>query len=213
MMKLYIMNGAPNARKCQAVVNHLGLDADIVRMDFFDGSLKQEDYLNINPNGRVPALVDGDLTLFESEAINMYLCTVKSENNTLFSPQLRPQIMQWVFWSVNHYNRHLVSIVWEAIIKPNFLDEAPDETVIEESSKLFHSFAAVLDDHLNDRQFMVGEDWTLADYSIGHLEPFVDALPVDIKKYENIYAFYERLRNNKNWMDSAVPPEKMGRAA
>lgn len=212
-MKLYIVNGSPNARKCQAVVNHLGLNPEIVAMDFFNGSLKQDDYLGINPNGRVPALVDGDLKLFESEAINMYLCTEKSPDHKLFDLKLRPQIVQWIFWSINHYNRHLGAIVWEQVIKPNFFQQETDPAAMKESIEFFEGFAKILDEHLNGRQFMVGDDWTLADYSIGHMEFFIDMLPIDLKKHKNIYAFYERLRDNPHWLATNVPMDQMGKAA
>jgi glutathione S-transferase len=212
-MKLYIVPGSNNARKCQAVASHLGLEPEIIRLDFFTGDLKQPDFLAINPNGKVPALVDGERTLWESEAINMYFCTAKVEETSLFAPADRPEIMQWLFWSVSHFNNNLGGVVWEAVAKPHFMQLPTNEPVLERQMELFHQHAKVLNDHLDGRTFMVGDDWTLADYSIGHIESFVDMLPVEMKQYKNIYAFYERLRENDHWMASAVPMDKLGRAA
>lgn len=210
-MKLYIVPGSNNARKCMAVCNHLGLKPDLIEKDFFEGDLKQEDYLAINPNGKVPTLIDGDMTLWESEAINMYFCTVKVPENSLFEPKVRPQIMQWLFWSGAHYNYSLGQIVWEAIAKPQFMNMPATQAVLDRAIELFHQHAKTLDAHLEGRQFMVGDDWTLADYSIGHIEFFADMVPVDMKQYKNVYAFYERLRANPHWSSTGVPLEQLGR--
>lgn len=212
-MKLYIVPGSNNARKCQAVASHIGLDLEIVEKDFFEGDLRKPDYLEINPNGKVPTLVDEELTLWESEAINMYFCTVKSPDHPLFAPKLRPQIMQWLFWSVCHYNNSLGQIVWEAAAKPKFMNEPTNQDILERFTGLFDQHVQTLDKHLEGRKFMVGDDWTLADYSIGHIEFFVDHLPVDVKQHKNVYAFYERLRENEHWISSAVSMERLGRAA
>ena len=59
-MILYAVNGSPNYRKVQAVLNHLNIDAEVEWMDFFTGELKHDDFLAMNPNGKVPVLKDGD---------------------------------------------------------------------------------------------------------------------------------------------------------
>ena len=213
-MKLYLVYGSPNCCKVEAVVNHLGLKPEIIRKDFFEGDLQKDDFLEINPNGRVPALEDGDFKLWESEAINLYLAN-STEGQTLFPQdmQTRAQILRWTFWSVIHYNRAIAGIAWETIIKPNFFQQDPDMHSVEINKGLLDKFTPVLNEHLDGRTFMVGNDWTLADYSIGHHEPFVDDLPYDFDKFPHIKAFYGRLRQNDNWMNTAVTPEQMGRAA
>ena len=55
LMKLYIIRGAPNARKAEAVVHHLGIELAFVELDILSGEHKKEPYLAINPNGLVPA--------------------------------------------------------------------------------------------------------------------------------------------------------------
>ena len=212
-MKLYIVNGSNNARKCQSVCSHLGLSPEIVRLDFFNGDLQKSDFLKINPNGKVPVLVDGERTLWESEAINIYLCTTKVVDHPLFAPKLRADILRWMFWSIAHYNNNLGGVVWEAVAKPHFLKQEGTPEVLARHTELFHQFAKVLNAHLDGRQYMVGDDWTLADYSIGHIESFVEHVPIDLKQYKNVYAFYDRLRANPHWQSSAVPMDMIGRSA
>ncbi len=213
-MKLYIVPGAPNARKVQAVVKHLGLNPEIIQKDFFTGDMKKEDYLAINPNAKTPALVDGALKLWESEAINIYLASEKARNNTVFDSDQRPDIMRWQFWSVSHYNRWLGDIVWERIVKPVYnLGECNDD-VVTYAMEFFKPFIHVLENHLNGREYMVGTQWTLADYSIAFMEPFIrsELLPFNLSDYPNVQGLYDRMSNNPYWEATAVPPEKMGRA-
>ena len=53
-MKLYTVPISPNCRRAEATVNYLGLDVEVISMDFLSGKLKSEDFLNLNPNGKVP---------------------------------------------------------------------------------------------------------------------------------------------------------------
>ena len=76
----------------------------------------------------------------------------------------------------------------------------------------YHRFAAVLERHLEGRRFLVGDDWTLADYAVGHVEVFIDRVPIDLSRYPNISAFYQRLRDNPHWAATApARPEETGR--
>lgn len=62
-MKLYVIPGAPNCRRAEAVVHHLNAGVVIEALDPRSGALRGEDFLAKNPNGLVPVLVDGDFTL------------------------------------------------------------------------------------------------------------------------------------------------------
>ena len=72
MIDLYTWT-TPNGYKASIALEELGLDYSVQPIDITAGRQKTPEYLAINPNGRTPALVDGDLTLFESLAINLYL--------------------------------------------------------------------------------------------------------------------------------------------
>ncbi|MGI9405689.1 MAG: glutathione S-transferase N-terminal domain-containing protein, partial [Hyphomicrobiaceae bacterium] len=71
-MKLYYFE-TPNARKPCAVAKHLGSPVDFVRLDLSSGEQKEPAFLAVNPNGKVPALHDADVRLWESHAIMAYL--------------------------------------------------------------------------------------------------------------------------------------------
>lgn len=205
-MKLYVMPVSPNVRKAQAVVNFLKLDLDIIETDVMAGDLSTDEYLGINPNGKVPTLVDGDFKLWESNAIAQYLAQT-ADNNDLFPDDLikRMDITRWQFWESNHYNKAVGSIVWETKIKPLFkIPGDPDETKIEAALVDFHRFASVLNNQLDGKDFITGDTLTLADLSVGAMSALVlsKSSRVPLEKYPNIKSWYLRLEAIPEWAES-----------
>jgi len=82
-MKLYAIVGSPNSRKVLSVINHLQIDVEVEYLDLSQGDHKTPSYVALNPNGMVPTLVDGDLKLWESNAIIQYLAD-KAGDDVLF---------------------------------------------------------------------------------------------------------------------------------
>ena len=78
-MRLYNAGLSPNALRVRAVAAELGLDLEIVGVDLRDPEAKARDLGPLNPNRKVPVLVDGDFVLWESRAINGYLASLKPE--------------------------------------------------------------------------------------------------------------------------------------
>jgi glutathione S-transferase len=211
-MKLYYVQGSPNCRKVHAVINHLGLKVEFVYLDFFAGDLSTAEFGNINPNRMVPVLVDGDLKLWESNAINQYLSDQVPENE-LFpqNPKLRAEISRWLCWELAHYNQALGTLSFEVVAKPNFLHQEPNQQLIAWCSERLNRYAPVLETALQGRNYLVGDAPTLADYAVAHVEPFVDAVPFDWSPYPNISAYYQRMGENPHWASTAVSPAEMGR--
>ena len=84
-MKLYNANLSPNAMRVRAVANELGIALEVIDVDLRSGGNRTKEFLALNPNGKVPVLVDGDFVLWESRAINAYLATTKPEHG-LYPP-------------------------------------------------------------------------------------------------------------------------------
>lgn len=213
-MRLYLINGSPNGRKTLSIVKHLGLDIEICWLDLFGGDTGKPEYLELNPTGLTPTLVDGEFVLYESNAINAYLCDVSS-NESLYPKDLkvRADINRWLCWELAQFNKCLGVLSFQLVAKPTFgLGEA-NSGLVEHYIEDFDRYGAALDKHLEGREFMVGNDWTIADYAIGHIEMFQSQLKViDWSKYPNLLAFYERLRKNPHWIASAAKnPQEIGR--
>ncbi|WP_432474276.1 glutathione S-transferase family protein [Amphritea sp. HPY] len=205
-MKLYVVAGSPNSRKVLAVANHTGIDVEVEYLDFFEGDLGNEAYKALNPNAMVPTLVDGDLKLWESNAINQYLADT-SENNTLFPQNLaqRADIVRWQFWELAHFNQALGTLAFEAIAKPSFMNAQGNEAVISWAGEQLNRFATVLNDHMQGRSYVVGDSITLADYSMIHVEYFKEMVPFDWAPYPHLNDYFDRMRQAPHW--AATAPE------
>src|SRR5262245_10204350 len=103
-MKLYGFPMSPNSRRAQLVLEELGLAYEYVTVDLMTGAQKKPEYLALNPNGRVPTLVDGEFVLWESHAIGEYLAE-KHPTKRLggSSPAERGEIGKWTYLNAAHF--------------------------------------------------------------------------------------------------------------
>ncbi|MEH6450277.1 MAG: glutathione S-transferase family protein [Oleispira sp.] len=199
-MKLYAIVGSPNSRKVLSVINHLGIDVEIEYLDLFQGEHKTPSYVALNPNGMVPTLIDGDLKLWESNAIIQYLAD-KAGDDILFPKDIaqRADVVRWQCWELAHFNQAFGTLAFESVAKPSFMDMPGNEAVIAWSQEQLTRFAIVLNEHLQDRSYLVGDSITLADYSMIHVEFFKEAIPFDWTPYPNINEYFDRLRQLPHW--------------
>lgn len=175
-MKLYTNLFSPNARKVHAVANELGMTLEFQTVDLQSGEQRKPEYLALNPNGKVPTLVDGDTVVWESNAI---ICYLAGKGDTELWPKSakRYDILRWMFWESNHLTNALNRLFGEKF----FRRDNPDQSVIDRANKDFRKYATILDANLADKQFVTGDTLTLADFAIGvgfgYTAPF--ELPVD----------------------------------
>jgi len=202
-MKLKYVVGSPNCRKVHAVIHHLGADVELEYLDFFRGDLRADGYTALNPNAMVPTLIDGDFTLWESNAINVYLASKQPTSLFPDAPRPRADVMRWLCWELAHYNRALGVLAFETVAKPAFMKMQPDAAAVEMGRRDLQRFAPVLEEHLKGRRFLVGDTVTLADYAVGHLEGFKQMVPFDWSEFRGINAFYERLAGDPHWVATA----------
>src|SRR4029079_1023646 len=115
---LYSSPGSPNALRSRAVAYELGLDPEIVNVNLGTGENRTSDYLKLNPSGKVPVLVDGDIVLWESRAINGYLAS-KAPEHDLDSPDpvRHAVIEQWSNWQAIHLGPAMQRIAFERVQK------------------------------------------------------------------------------------------------
>ncbi len=203
-MKLYAIVGSPNTRKVLAVAGHSGIELNTQYLDLFEGDTQKPDYKRLNPNAMVPTLVDGELKLWESNAICQYLAE-KSDNDTLFPSDIaiRADINRWQCWELAHFNQAFGTLAFESVAKPNFLKIPGDEAVIAWTREQLNRFATILNEHMQGRRYVVGDSLTLADYSIIHTEFFKEAIPFDWTPFPHLNDYFDRLRQTPHWKATA----------
>lgn len=203
-MKLHSFPGSPNHRKVTAVAAHLGLPVEEVMVDFATGDNQKPEFLKMNPNGMIPVLQDGDFYLPESSAIMMYLCAQKPGNTLLPSdPKQHAQVMRWMFWQGAHFGKACGTILFEKLVKPMFRKEQPDMAEVAKGEEMFHRFARVLDDHMKDRKWLVGDNVTLADYANAAMLMYAEMAQFPVSGYPNMMAWYKRVEELDAWKKTA----------
>jgi len=201
-MKLYINPLSPNSRKVDFVARHLELEVERVVIDFANPEHRAT-LLTINPNGKIPALEDGDMKLWESNAIAPYLCGKVAETSLWPKSNQRYDIMRWMSWQLAHFGPPIDTFAWENMLKGMFGQGAPDEAVLAEAAQRFAQFAQVLDDHLTDRAFVSGDGLTLADAALAAPLTYAEPSKLPLEPYPNILRWRASLDEIPAWKATA----------
>ena len=200
-MKLYSIHNSNNCRRVNATIQHLGLDVEVTEPAM--GDLKKPDYLALNPNGKVPTLVDGDLRLWESRSIMQYLAAKKESPLWPNDAARRADIARWQFWEASHLSRGTGAYAFENLFKKIFMKQEPDPAALAVGEKEWRLFAPVLDAQLATRKWILGNDLTLADFSVGACFSYAEPSGLPMSDYGHIKAWLSRLGEIPAWKNTA----------
>lgn len=199
-MQLYYAE-TMNPRKVCALARYLGSPVDYIRIDLRKGEHKAPEFLAKNPNGKVPVLVDGDLVLWESTAIMVHLAVKAGSDLWPSDPAGQVEVLRWLGWDLNHFSRHGATLYFEHVIKPYIGLGEPEARAVEEASRFYRSFAAVLDEHLASRDFVAGDRLTIADFSVGTLLPWAEDARLPVAEFPNVVRWHERMTALPGWLE------------
>jgi glutathione S-transferase len=205
-MKLYYHPGSANARKVRLAAALLDIDLELQLVDVFAGAHKQPDYLAINPNGMIPVLDDNGFILWEANAIAQYLASLKPDHY-IFSnnSRTRADISRWQCWDLAHWTPAAQTLVFEQLFKKLAKLGEPDAAALERGTASFHHFAQVLDAHLANRAYLVGDVITLADTSIAAALTYAVPAAIPIAGYEHIRRWFAGIEMLDAWKSTASP--------
>src|SRR5690606_9955640 len=162
MIKLY---GTPPTRALRAIwlLNELGLEYQMLPVDILKGETREPDFLALNPAGKVPVLVDGDLVITESSAIQLYLADKYSQAG--FIPETvedRAKMYRWIFFLATEIEQPL----WR-IARNTFLyteeKQLPQDVDLARQEK--PEMLAVLEQHMKKHQIMVADNISVTTYN------------------------------------------------
>jgi glutathione S-transferase len=202
-MKLYYFPPSPNTRKVHAVAIHLQLPIDLRLVDLQKGEQHHPEFVQLNPTGRVPVLQDGDFILWESTAIMQYLAS--QIPNSLWSedPQIRADIMRWQSWQLAHWYPVCQPLQFENFVKSLLQLGEPDLQVVQQATDRFHKEASVLNNHLANREYLVSNTLTLADFSVASDLTYAIPARFPLENYHHIQAWYARIEQLPAWKQTA----------
>lgn len=166
MIKLYDMPGNTNSRKIHAVARECDIKLEVLPVDLSKGEGRSPEFLAINPNGKIPAMVDGPLKLFESNAIMCYVAAKHQSPLLPMDARGRAEVDQWLFWQTAHLGAATGKIAWERFYKGRMNLGPPDQARIQEGLADLDRFLGVLDGVLAKNTFVGGAKMTVADYAV-----------------------------------------------
>jgi glutathione S-transferase len=205
-MKLYGFPPSPNTWKVRAVAAHLGLRPDFEFVDLTRGQSRIAEFVALNPTGRTPVLVDGDFTLWESNAIMQYLASRTPNALWPNEARIRADIMRWQSWQLAHWSKEgCEPLLFERLVKKIMNLGAPDPAVVAKGTENFHREARVLDAHLAKQSYLVGKEPTLADFSVAAPLFHAQAAELPLAPYPHIRDWFERVSALPAWRETAPP--------
>jgi glutathione S-transferase len=193
-MELYADPITVNCRKVLAGLKLLGAGYTLTKVDYFTGEHKGDAYKAINPNAALPALKDGDLVLWESNAILQYVADKLGRTEYYPSdPARRADVNRWLLWEASAWFPSCYVYLVENCVKP-LLNDTPDPAVLAGEAENFHKLAGILDDRLSRSTWLCGDGPTIADIAV--------AAPMHLHDWQQLPL--DQHPNLKRWMTERV---------
>ncbi len=165
MMKLYEFGPTRSLRPLW-MLQELGVEFEAVSVSLPAGEHRSPDFLRVNPAGKVPVLVDGELILNESVAIVLYLAEKYPDRGFIpTDPRLRADAYRWILFTTTELEQPLWRISRHTALYPE-ADRLPADVAL--ARRDFLPMAAVLERHMKDRAYVVGDRVTAADFIVAY---------------------------------------------
>jgi glutathione S-transferase len=192
MLKIWGRMSSINVKKVVWTAQELALDIQRTEAGGLFGVVKTPEYMALNPNSLVPVIEDEDYVLWESNVIVRYLCA-KHAMGPMYPTDLRERFdaERWMDWQQTTLNPASRPGFWQLVRTP---PEQRNAAVIEESNAGVEALMAVLDAHLANRSFMVGERFSMADIPIACEIHRWFGLPQQRQSRPHIERWYDSMR-------------------
>jgi GST-like protein len=170
MIRFYF-NGSPNPTKVALLLEELGLPYEAVPIDTRRGQQFDPAFLALNPNAKVPAIVDGDVTVFDSNAILLYLAEKTGQFLPAAAPALRGEFLSWLMFVATGIGPFSGQAV-------HFRHFAPEQVPYAQTRYHYEAdrHYSILDRRLANRRYIVGDSYTIVDMAAwgwARMVPFI----------------------------------------
>ena len=198
-MKLYF-DTLLNPRKACAVAKYLKSPVEFVAVDVGKGEHRTPQFMLLNPNAKVPLLVDGDKVIWESNAIMCHLAT-KASSDLWPQDDRQIDVLRWLMWDATEFAPQASTFYFEYIVKSRFKIGPPDVAEITKATAGFMRYAAVLEAHLRGRSYLVGDKLSVADFAVAITLPYADAAHIPLADFPEIRRWHALLNELEAWRD------------
>jgi GST-like protein len=201
-MKLYHFP-SPNPQKVTFALKELGLDCELVPVDLAKGEQREAAFRAVNPFGRVPVLVDGDLMLAESQAILAYLGE-KTGRLWPTSTAERADALKWLFY----LSQHIMPAAGEVAlrIRAKVLGIPLDEATVARGEQALPAPIGILEGRLATNRWLLGADFSLVDCAYCPVLNVIEKAGFSLAAYPNVSAYLEACRARPAWKETPKLP-------
>ena len=201
-MKLYWF-WSFNPQKVRLALHELGVAHDLVAVDLFRGQQRHADFARLNPNKKVPVLEDGDVVVWESNAILAYLGEREGRlwPSAASSPDnaaRRADALRWLFFEARHLGDAVGALWFSDYAGPQAgipVDEARRARGVTDLANAL----PILEAQLAKHSFMTGAEFSLVDCCYGAVLDALSLSRFDLAPYPNVNAYLARLRARPAW--------------
>jgi len=164
------------------MLEELGVPYENVKVSFV-GETRKPDFLRLNPNGHIPVLQDGDLVLWESMAINLYLARKYDKGLWPKTVDGEGRAFQWSLWAMTELEEPVIT----ALMHRTFLPEAErDPKKADDAAARFKAPLAVLDGALAGRPYLLGDAFTVADVNVASVIAWAPLGRLELESAPNV---------------------------
>jgi glutathione S-transferase len=197
MLQLY---GNPRSRamRCLWMLEETGQPYQLIEKSTRADDLQTAEYIRLNPNARIPTLVDGDVVLWESMAINIYLAQKYEGPMHFAGAEVLGLTAQWSFWAILEMEELLLDLLQHRAVLPEF---ARDASHAERDELLLRKPLGVLNDRLAGREYLAGGSFTAADLNVASILVWGKMARLDLAPHPEV----------KRWLDGCLARPAYGR--
>jgi glutathione S-transferase len=191
LIRLYDFLSSGNGYKVRLLMTQLGISFERIEIDILNGDSRTEEFLALNPNGRIPVLeMNAEERLAESNAILVFLA-----EGTPFFPKARWQrakVLEWLFFEQYSHEPNIATPRFWRMHFPITEDRRP---VLEQKMRLGYEALAVMEGHLSRRAFFVADEYTIADIALYAYTHVAHEGGFDLGPFDAVRKWLERVRS------------------
>ena len=203
MLSLYGRKTSINVQKVAWTLGELAVQFEWMDRDGQVGHVGVDKYENLNATQRIPTLVDDELVLSQSNSIVRYLASVYQGNLWLKDPGERAQADQWMEWQSTDLWVDMTPTFW-GLIRTS--ENERDTLAIKQHIKNLATHFKILENHLERRDFIVGNHLSIGDIPIGTGIYRYMSLPIERPSFPNIENWYARLQDREAYRNYVMIP-------
>jgi glutathione S-transferase len=198
-MKLYYSESL-NPRKACAVARHVGLPVEFVLVDLGSGEHRTDAFRRLNPNAKVPVLLERGRSLWEANAIMCRLAQLA--NHPLWpTDERQADVIRWLGWDAANFTHHGGRLYFEKLIKPHIGLGPPDPGQVRSVTEAFCESAAILDRHFARSRWAAGDAPSIADFALGASLPYARQADIPYAAFANVARWYADLESLAGWSE------------